>query len=145
MGSGPAGDRAEYTFFNIDTGLRLGRHIRVARDSRARRQGLLGVDELGDGSGLWIVPCEAIHTFGMAMPIDVLFLDREFKVKKVRPHMPPRRIAVCLRAFSVVEMRPGAISASNTKVGDRLTVQRTAKENGLRAEPAELDATCRLF
>lgn len=116
--------QAEYTLFNIDSGCELARHVRVAADSASRRKGLSEVDHLPPGSGMWIIPCEAIHTFGMKIPIDILFLDREFKVRKLRGAMPPRRISVCLLASSVVEIAAGAIVNSKTKVGDRLQMQR---------------------
>jgi uncharacterized membrane protein (UPF0127 family) len=78
---------------------------------------------LEDGSGIWIAPCEAIHTFGMNMPIDVVFLDRHFKVRKLSSSLVPRRISVCLSAASVLEISKGAISKSLTQVGDRLSFQ----------------------
>jgi hypothetical protein len=137
-----ASREAEYTLINIDSGLRLARHVRMAPDSASRRKGLLGVHEICLDSGLWIAPCEAIHTFGMKIPIDVLFLDGDFKVKKLRRQMPPWRISVCLPASSVVEMRAGVIAASNTKVGDRLSVQRTGTEDALTAAPVKSNSIC---
>lgn len=141
--TGKSGAEAEYTFFNLSTGLRLAAHVRLAGDSASRRKGLLGVDQVGRDSGLWIAPCEAIHTFGMKMPIDVLFLDRDLKVRKRIVSMPPGRISVCLVAASVVELRAGAITDSDTKVGDRLSVQRTREEDDVApGEPMRLGSTC---
>ncbi len=137
-----SGEEPEYTLLNIETGLTLARHVRMTHDSASRRKGLLGVNNLGRDSGLWIVPCEAIHTFGMKMPIDVLFLDSDFKVKKLRRQMSPRRISVCLLASSVLELRAGAITASDIKVGDRLSVQRTSKQDEFAAEQMKLRSTC---
>jgi uncharacterized membrane protein (UPF0127 family) len=71
-------------------------------------------------AGLWICPCEAIHTFGMKFPIDVIFLDRDYRVRKVRRELTPNRISFCLSASSVVELRAGAIAASGTQLNDRL-------------------------
>ncbi|MBE7157179.1 MAG: DUF192 domain-containing protein, partial [Rhodospirillales bacterium] len=53
----------------------LGSNVRVAADSRERRNGLLSTSQLAAGEGLWINPSEAIHTFGMQIAIDVVFLD----------------------------------------------------------------------
>ncbi len=142
MECGASGDDTEYTLVNIANGLTVARHIRIAHDSLSRRKGLLGITDLGRDSGLWIVPCEAIHTFGMKIPIDVLFLDREFQVKKLRRSMPPYRISICLPASSVVELRQGAITASDIKVGDRLSVQRTSKEDEFAGEGMKLDSRC---
>ncbi|HZQ52807.1 MAG TPA: DUF192 domain-containing protein [Bryobacteraceae bacterium] len=110
----------EYTVLNQDRGSAVAKRVRIAGTSRARRDGLLNVSELDAEAGLWIAPCEAVHTFGMRMPIDVLFLDREFRVRKVRYALKPRRLAVCLRADSVLELAAGAVARSATSLGDRL-------------------------
>lgn len=96
--------------------------MRLAGTSRARRQGLLAKSLLSDGEGLWIVPCEAIHTFGMKMPIDSIFLDRTLRVRAVQKALKPRRIAVCLRAHSVLELPVGTIERSGTQIGDRFQI-----------------------
>ncbi len=123
------GSLAEYVLLNIESGLKIATRVRIAGDSGARRRGLLSLHDLDEGSGLWIMPCEAIHTFGMKMAIDVLFLDRNLRVKKLLTGLPPRRIAVCLVASSVVELKPGAISRANTKTGDRLSVRPVGEDH----------------
>lgn len=108
----------------------------MAATSRQRRTGLLKHDRLGPGQGLWIVPCEGIHTFGMRFPIDVVFLDRQKNVVKVRPHMARGRISVCLWAHSVLELPAGAIAATNTQVGDALEFEEVGEsEPPAAAEP----------
>ena len=37
----------------------------IADTSQKRRTGLLKHTGLDDGEGLWIVPCEGVHMFGM--------------------------------------------------------------------------------
>jgi uncharacterized membrane protein (UPF0127 family) len=113
----------EYVVVNIDRGLSLAHRVRVAGNSSARRQGLLGIDQLPEEAGLWIAPCEAIHTFGMKMPIDVIFLDQHLQVKKLRPHLPPRRISLCVSAASVLELGAGSAARTGTVIGDRLKFQ----------------------
>ena len=71
-------------------------------------------------SGLWIAPCEAVHTFGMKFPIDVVFLDRHNRVNGLRVSLRPRRIAVCLSAHSVLELPEGAIGRTCIELGDHL-------------------------
>ena len=92
----------------------------VADTSAARRKGLLKHESLPEGEGLWIAPCEAVHTFGMGFPIDVLYLDRKKKVLKVRENMVPWRISGCLRAHSVLELPAGRAGRCATSVGDQL-------------------------
>ena len=42
--------------------------------------GLLGRSELAEGEGLWIQPCNSIHTWFMRFPIDAIFFDKTGKV-----------------------------------------------------------------
>ncbi len=83
----------------------------------------MGRDEFG---GLWIVPCEAIHTFGMLVAIDAVFLDRELRVKGLKQNLRPGRLSFCLRAHSVLELPAGAIANSRTAAGDRLEMHNAA-------------------
>jgi uncharacterized membrane protein (UPF0127 family) len=109
-----------YAVLNRTRDSALATRVRLAGVSKERRKGLSGIAEMADGAGLWIVPCEAVHTFGMRMHIDVIFLDRKFNVRHIRTALAPNRIAVCLRAYSVLELASGVIERSNTRVGDRL-------------------------
>jgi hypothetical protein len=102
----------------------LAEAVEVADTSRKRRRGLLKRDSLAAGQGLWISPCEAIHTIGMRFAIDVLFLDRSRKVMKIRKEMRPGRLAVCLRAHSVLELPAGASEATQTVAGDQLQFEK---------------------
>jgi uncharacterized membrane protein (UPF0127 family) len=92
----------------------------VADTSAKRRTGLLKHGRLDPGEGLWIVPCESVHSFGMKFAIDVVYLDKKKKVRKVRKNMVPLRISACLTAHSVLELPVGAIEASKTERGDQL-------------------------
>lgn len=92
----------------------------IADTSQKRRTGLLKHTHLAAGEGLWIVPCEAVHTFGMKFPIDVLYLSKQKKVLKIRDNMVKRRMSICLRAHSVLELPAGRAAETGTVVGDQL-------------------------
>jgi uncharacterized membrane protein (UPF0127 family) len=105
----------------------LGEQIGVADSSLRRLVGLLGKSSLAPGRGLFIVPSQAIHTFGMAFPIDVIFVDKKRRVLGVREAVVPFRITrVFWKAFGVLELPVGTIKASCTEVGDQLKVQSAA-------------------
>ncbi len=108
---------------NATRGVLLADRADVADTSRKRRTGLLKHDRLPDGEGLWIAPCEGVHTFGMKFAIDVLFLSSKKTVLKIRPAMPPRRISLCLRAHSVLELPAGAAARTGTQPGDQLAFE----------------------
>ncbi len=98
----------------------LGDSVFAADTSAARRTGLLKHEALPEGEGLWIVPCEAVHTFFMKFPIDILYLDRSKKVLKVRRSVGPWRLSGCLLAHSVLELPAGTAERSATAAGDEL-------------------------
>ena len=112
-----------YRIVNLDRDCELAAYVEVAGESRSRRRGLLGSSRLDDAAGIWIAPCEAIHTFGMRMPIDVVFLDRKHRARKLVRNLGPARIALCLAGSSVLELAPGAIARSGLQPGDQLQFQ----------------------
>lgn len=105
---------------NVTRETQLAGEVEVADHGASRRKGLLGRDRLAPGEGLWITPCEAVHTFGMRFPIDLVFLDRLRRVVKIRRDVRAGRIAVCLRAQSVLELRAGSMHEGMVRVGDQL-------------------------
>lgn len=98
----------------------LGDGIDVADTSAKRSTGLLKHTGLEPGEGLWIVPCEGIHTFFMKFAIDVVYIDRKKRVRKVVRAIKPWRTSLCISAHSVIELPVGAIDASGTQPGDQL-------------------------
>ena len=104
-------------------------HADIADTSQKRRTGLLKHTNLAAGEGLWIVPCEAVHTFGMNFPIDVLYLSRQKKVLKIRDNMKKSRMSLCLRAHSVLELPAGRAAETGTVVGDQLEFTKEAVDS----------------
>jgi uncharacterized membrane protein (UPF0127 family) len=95
----------------------------IADTSKSRKTGLLKHDRLERGEGLWITPCEGVHTMGMKFPIDVLFLDKKRRVVKIRAAMPRWRLAACLWAHSVLELPSGTAAETKTAAGDQLELE----------------------
>jgi hypothetical protein len=92
----------------------------VANTSAKRRTGLLKREKLEPGEGLWISPCESVHTFFMKFAIDLLYLDKKKRVRKVRHAVPPWRLSTCLTAHSVLELPAGTAAETGTQPGDQL-------------------------
>jgi uncharacterized membrane protein (UPF0127 family) len=109
---------------NRSKGTMLAECADIADTSEKRRTGLLKHNKLGPGEGLWIAPCEAVHTIGMKFPIDVLFLDKKRKVLKVRNDMGRWRMAMCLRGHSVLELPSGTAAEMQTVRGDELEFEK---------------------
>ena len=105
---------------NVTRGTMLAARLEKARTGAARRKGLLGRESLLPGEGLWIAPCESVHTFFMRFPIDLVYLDHKLQVRKVRHCVGAWRISACFSAHSVLELPAGTAQASRTERGDKV-------------------------
>ena len=85
-----------------------------------RMRGLLGRDGLSAQQALWIAPCNAVHTVGMRMPIDVVFLSRNGTVLSVHGTVRPNRFRLHWRAAAVVELRAGQAGGLGLQPGQQL-------------------------
>jgi hypothetical protein len=115
--------------------------VEIADSSATRRKGLLGRDHLGPDEGLWIVPCGAVHTLGMRFAIDLIYLDRKRRVKKVRSAVRPWRMSACLFAHSILELSPGAALRSRTLAGDLLEFSELHPERPISIPESRLSYT----
>jgi uncharacterized membrane protein (UPF0127 family) len=111
---------------NQRTGAVIAASLEVADTSHTRRKGLLGRDSLPSGAALMITRCNSIHTIGMRFPIDVAFVDRRGRVRKIARHLGRWRIAISPLAASVVEFAAGALHDGTMRVGDVLEFRQTA-------------------
>jgi uncharacterized protein len=102
----------------------LGEQIRVAGTSLSRLVGLLGKRRLEPGTGLLIIPSQAIHTAGMMFAIDVVFTDRNWRVIHLRAAMAPFRVTgIYWKARCVFELPAGVIAQTSTAIGDQLSIK----------------------
>ena len=113
---------------NQTRGTLLGDAVDVADTSSTRRTGLLKHERLDPGQGLWISPCESVHTFFMKFPIDLVYIDKHRKVRKVRHAVPPWRMSVCLPAHSIVELPAGTAERTGTQAGDQLVFEKLTED-----------------
>jgi hypothetical protein len=88
----------------LPTATVLGLEVPVASGVRARLLGLAHLDRERVGAGLLIPRCAAVHTFGMRFELDLLFLDREGRLRAVRRRVAPRRFAWHRGAAAVLEL-----------------------------------------
>ena len=109
---------------NVTRGTVLATDLETADTGAKRNKGLLGRKSLNAGEGLWIVPCESVHSFFMKFTIDVLYLDRTKKVRGMRQKMKPWRVSACLPAHSVLELPAGMIEQTGTQKGDQLALEK---------------------
>ena len=112
----------DYELRNVRTGRVIAHTIIPAFESASRRKGLLGRDSLADGVAMIIAPSNAIHTFGMRFPIDVVFVRRNGAIAKIRERVAPWRAVISHLAYAVIELPAGTVSRLQLKVGDLIGV-----------------------
>jgi uncharacterized protein len=101
----------------------LSLNLKRADSSLKRLRGLLGRIRLRSDEGLWIVPSQGIHTIGLLFPIDVIYLDAQFRVIHLVENLGPLRIGpLRLGSSSVLELPTRTIYSSNTQLGDSLLI-----------------------
>jgi hypothetical protein len=137
-----ANDEGMVFVFNKTKQTFLAYRVKVADTIWTRLIGLLGKRSLEPDSGLWIYPSRGIHTLGMAFAIDVVFLDRDYKVVALHEVVRPFSMTgVYLNAESVLELPPHTIFKSRTGVGDELMITRIEDlpevQSGLTQKPAQ--------
>ncbi|MFN2484624.1 MAG: DUF192 domain-containing protein [Candidatus Limnocylindria bacterium] len=108
---------------NVTRSSVLAERCRVARSFGERMVGLLRSPEPLPGSGLLIERTQSIHTWLMRYPIDVVFIDRERRVRRTVERLKAWRVVLWARgARDCLELRVGSIDGSGTRAGDQLTV-----------------------
>jgi len=95
----------------------------VPESAFGRMRGLLGRSGLEPGSGMLIDSAPSVHMFFMRFPIDVVFLDRDWRVLSVRHELRPWRIAGARRAVAALELPAGAAAAAGIAEGDVLALE----------------------
>jgi uncharacterized protein len=105
------------------TGKVLADQLEVPRTFVGRGIGLMFRSRLEPGRGMWISPCDGgIHMLFMRFAIDAVFLDRQERVKKVYPSLPPWSGVVWLvwGAHSVLELPAGSTAEIDLQPGDQI-------------------------
>jgi len=97
--------------------------VTVARTAWARTRGLLGRRSLAPECGLVLPGCAAIHTWFMRFPIDVLFLDRDGRVRRRVERLRPWRFALGRGGKTVIEMAAGRLADRPVSLGDELVLE----------------------
>lgn len=87
-----------------------------------RVRGLLGRNGLGPDAALLIERCGAVHTVGMRFALDLVFVDRQWRVTRVARNIRPGRLVVWggWRAVRVLEIEAGRIDLAGLAPGDPL-------------------------
>lgn len=96
--------------------------LEAAESFKTRAIGLIGTRSMKDYA-LLFPQCNWIHTFFMSIPIDVVYVDKKMKIKKIDHSLQPWRMPLpVFGAATVIEMEAGLAERFNLQVGEELHV-----------------------
>lgn len=96
--------------------------LEYATGFRRRLLGLMGRSSMPEGYGLYFPRCSCIHTCFMGFSIDILYIDRNWKVLKTVRGLRPWRVSMCRRAEGVIEIAAGGADRHDLAAGTGLQV-----------------------
>lgn len=112
--------------YNLQRKAVLADRCHFANSVLKRMVGLLNRSFLPPGEALLLDRCYGIHTFFMRFPIDVLFLDKDYRVIKTVRALPAWRACTVKQAVYVLELPAGAIERTQTVEGDQIQLRAVA-------------------
>ena len=120
-----ARNRSTESVYNQTRETTLATRVVVADTFLSRLIGLLGKTSLAPDTGIWLLPANAIHTFGMRFRFDVVLIDRSYRVVGLRKGIRPFSATwPNFRAHSVLEFPQDTLARSRTEVGDQLRIEK---------------------
>ena len=109
---------------DVETGLIMADRVTVASRHLERAVGLLGRSHLDVGEGLWITPCNGVHTWFMRFSIDVVALDANGVIVDAVSMLQPWRMRLPKPgAHSVLELPAGTLLSAHTKIGHKIQIE----------------------
>lgn len=90
----------------------------------------MGRSTLMDEQGLYFPGCKSIHTFGMKLAIDILFIDKNMKITKMINCLKPNRVAFApFSTRDTLELACGVLEKHGLAVGDEIALIKTKHES----------------
>jgi len=103
----------------------LAEDIFIADTLLKRVKGLLGKKEFLPGQALILEACNSVHTFFMRFPIDLLFVDNNYRIIKALPGLVPNRISrIFWKSRLVIELPCGILKLTKTRDKDQLRLDK---------------------
>jgi len=94
------------------------------------------VSEIRPGDGLWLEPCEAVDTRSLRAPIDLVFVDADHRVLAVMDLLRTRSEDLLIPgAIAILALAAGTIRLSQTREGDRISLDPIAPPVGAEPPP----------
>jgi len=115
--------RRTYCVYNQTRECFLSLNVKAADTIFSRLRGFIGRFKLRSDEGIWVVPSRGVHTLGLFFPLDLIYLDQDYRVIHLVEYFPSFRIGpLRTRAESVLELPTHTIYSSHTQPGDQLVI-----------------------
>ena len=102
--------------------------VKIANTFLTRLAGLMFQKKLPQGTGLLLVPCNSVHMCFMRFAIDVIYLDKDYKIIEIVKNLKPWiGLSLYSPAWATLEMTAGEAERCGLKVGEKLVKQRRLK------------------
>jgi uncharacterized protein len=88
--------------------LGTGEVVHLASTFRSRLRGLLGTDDLPPHHGLLLTSTRSVHTLGMRMPLDLVWVGADGDLVGLDEDVVPGERRRCRAAWGVLEVRAGS-------------------------------------
>ncbi|MCF7873594.1 MAG: DUF192 domain-containing protein [Candidatus Omnitrophica bacterium] len=109
-----------YKIVNKTKNVEIACFAKIASGFYLRLLGLMFKNNLPEDQALIFYQAPSIHTFFMRFPIDIIFLDRQMKVKRIVNSLSPWRVVFCKGAYVTIELPVGKAKQNNISLGDKI-------------------------
>jgi uncharacterized membrane protein (UPF0127 family) len=112
-----------YCVFNKTRESFLSLNVAAADTHLTRLRGMAGRFRLKADEGIWVLPSRGVHTIGVFVAIDLIYLDASNRVIHLIESFGTFRIGpIRANCASVLELPTRTIYSSQTEVGDELLI-----------------------
>ena len=111
--------------YNLDTRTYLAEHPVTALGWWMRLRGMIGRRFVrGEFDAMVFPRCTCVHSLGMGIPIDLVFLDRDSVVVGLRRNYPPWALLPrgCRKAVTTIELPAGTIQRTGTELNHKINL-----------------------
>ena len=114
-----------YILSNKTKNIVIARNVLIANTFGTRLLGLLSKRGLGCEEGLVITECKSIHMFFMKFSIDVVFVDRAYRVVGLVQNIKPFQLSpFFFKANKAIELCSGCIQQKSVSINDLLVIEK---------------------
>ena len=99
--------------------------VKIANSFFTRLAGLMFQKKLPQGTGLLLVPCNSVHMCFMRFSIDVIYLDKDYKIIEIVKNLKPWiGLSLYSQAWATLEMTAGEAERCGLIVGKKLKIEK---------------------